>query len=114
MVKPRTYSVIVARNRAGNSNTILEQWEDAKAPGKPHREWWYGPAVVERDLETGVVTYEAWCRYGKFHRDRNKPSEIWRDPYTAAIIQEGYGNGRLRKLLRKGPPGNKPFPAPHL
>lgn len=91
----------------------LERWEDAQVPGVPHRFGGFEPAVVERDLMTGVVTYEAWYKRGKLHRSRgNGPTEIWRAS-TGEVVQTARGHGRQRHVYVEGPPGTKALPAPY-
>ncbi len=47
-----------------------------------------GPALIERDLETGIITNEIWFRQGQTHRAGDLPAQIQRDPFTGTIIAE--------------------------
>jgi hypothetical protein len=46
-----------------------------------------GPAVIERDPVTGIVTREDWWRDGSLHRT-DGPAIIERDPATGAVTWE--------------------------
>jgi hypothetical protein len=60
---PDVYLVKVWRTTSGAR--VMETWYDAD--GKQHRIG--GPAHIEQDPKTGVVTYEAYFVHGKSHRE---------------------------------------------
>ena len=75
--------------KAGPSGTIdsgqvleLEMW---KRHGVLHRE--DGPAHVERDPQTGIITDELWRRNGEPYRRGGKPHTIIRDGKTGEIVK---------------------------
>jgi len=60
-----------------------------------------GPAIIERDAATGVVTYEGWFREGKLHRE-DGPAEIERAAATGVVTVETWA--RDDKLYREDGP----------
>jgi hypothetical protein len=48
-----------------------------------------GPAIMEIDPQTGVVTYEIWYRDGKLNREGG-PAVIWRDAQTVLVTLEAW------------------------
>lgn len=70
--------------------------EDWLRNGRHHRST--GPAIVERALSTGVVTFEAWFNAGVQHNEHG-PSRIQRDPKTGVCTTEEWRlNGALHRV----------------
>lgn len=71
---------------------VMETW---MIDGRPHRI--AGPAYIERDPDTGVVTAERWCCHDVAHRE-DGPAEIGRDGATGQTITENwYCDGRRHR-----------------
>jgi hypothetical protein len=48
------------------------------------------PAVIERDVDTGVVTRKEYYEHGTLHREGFRPSVIVRDPWSGLVIRAAY------------------------
>ncbi|MCC8978899.1 hypothetical protein [Bradyrhizobium acaciae] len=88
----------MARDTAGR--VTLEGW---LRDGLMHRDEQDGPALVERDSETGVFVLEFYYQHGELHR-RKGPSRIERDRTTGIVSMEEYHlEGRLHREEDQGP-----------
>jgi hypothetical protein len=95
--KVGNHTIETIRNRENNR---LEHEEWLLADNKLDRE--DGPALINCDPLTGVMTYEGWFRNGLADRV-NGPAELWRDPHTGVVTQE--------KWMRGGQPDRDKGPA---
>jgi hypothetical protein len=69
-------------------------WKDDKGTDRAD-----GPARIERDAATGIVTHEEWAKDNKWHR-ADGPAVIERDAKTGAVTSEEW----WKKGKRIAPP----------
>jgi hypothetical protein len=80
MVRRAVYTVLSLCNKDGKS--ITELWSHDGKTGRHD-----GPAVLTRDIATGVVTCEKWFTDGRNLR-KDGPAFIERDPSTGMVTLE--------------------------
>jgi hypothetical protein len=78
-----------------------ERWEYT-VRGKCHRDEEFGPAVIDKDDSTGIVTCEEYYRDGQLHR-ADGPATISRYPDGTLCAQAWYRQGKLHRDLQEGP-----------
>ncbi len=75
-----------------------EEQVEYTANDKLHRDEADGPAIIHREVETGITSFEEYRHHGEIHRTCG-PARIARDPVTGIIVhEEYYEKGMLHRL----------------